>query len=89
MVQVERIWLGVQLQSPKRNNGGLGGGRAFEKTPHLFEGEPSYPADLVPAAQPRRRRPRGARPARPLTCSRELEALATFGRTGVVTKILH
>ena len=71
------------------HNGELAGGRAVEKMPHLLSGEGHHQAGSAPAGEPRKRRPPGAGPARPLTRSRALEALDTFGRTGVVTKILH
>ena len=51
MVPLAQPRPGVQAQSAQTHNGGLGGGRAVEKMPHLLEGEPSHRADLVPAAQ--------------------------------------
>ena len=55
----ERGWGGAdRVPAPRRaaaiaqtHNGGLGGGRAVEKMPHLFEGGPRHRADSVPAAQ--------------------------------------
>ena len=62
-----RVRPGVPAQIGQTPDHGLGSGRAVGKMPHLFGVGPSHHADSAPAAQPRRQRPRGAGPARPLT----------------------
>ena len=71
MEAIERIWLSVQPQSPKRTTVGwlARGGRAVEKMPHLLSAEPSHHADSAPAEEPTWGGPRGAWPDRRSTCS--------------------